>query len=65
MKLIEKVSWIIEKSGMTAYSIAKETGEIVSTIAIYKRDPSKIGNMRLDRAERLGELFDRLQAKEK
>lgn len=65
MKLTEKVSWIIEKSGMTAYSIAKETGEIVSTIAIYKRDPSKIGNMRLDRAERLGELFDRLQAKKK
>lgn len=63
MKLIEKVSWIIEESGMTAYSIAKETGEIVSTIAIYKSDPSKIGNMRLDRAERLGELFDRLQAK--
>lgn len=63
MKLTEKVAWVIEKSGMTAYSIAKETGEIVSTIAIYKRDPSKIGNMRLDRAERLGELFDKLQEK--
>ncbi|MEY8737182.1 hypothetical protein AB9M75_08170 [Lactobacillus sp. AN1001] len=65
MKLTEKVEWLMTKSGMTAYSIAKEIGEPTSNIYVYTVDPSKIRNMRLHRAELLGELFDKLQEKKK
>jgi len=59
MKLIDKVKKLLD-SDITSYRISKETGVSVASIGATRRGERKIDNMQLKTAEKLGELWDKL-----
>mgnify|MGYP003362477614 CR=1 FL=1 len=59
MKLIEKVQKLMD-SNITSYRISKETGVSASAIGATRRGTRRVGNLRLETAEKLGEFWDKL-----
>ena len=51
MKNSQKIEWLLTSTFTTTYQIAKTTGESTQFLDRYKKDPSLIGGMRLDKAE--------------
>lgn len=60
MKNSQKIAWLLTSQFITTYQISKETGESTQFLDRYKKDPSLIGGMRLDKAEILLEYISNL-----
>ena len=60
MKNSLKIEWLLTSQFITTYQISKATGESTQFLDRYKKDPSLIGGMRLDKAENLLEYISNL-----
>lgn len=64
MKDSLKIKWLLTSSFVTTYQIAKTTGESTQFLDRYKKDPSLIGGMRLEKAEILLDYIKNLSREE-
>lgn len=60
MKNSLKIEWLLTSPFVTTYQISKVTGESTQFLDRYKKNPSLIGGMRLDKAEVLLEYISNL-----
>lgn len=60
--LRQKVETLVNDPTMSAYRIANESGLWENSIQRLKTGESKVGNIRLEVAEKIGDFYDRLEA---